>query len=69
MPFISITEFLAFLLILCLTLFHPLFLLLLCNRINFTSVKPIVAGSLLPTVLHIKKTEVWGRHTQVSSGR
>ena len=55
MLFISITEFLAFLLILCLTLFHPLFLLLLCIRINFTSVKPIGAGSLLPMVLHIKK--------------
>lgn len=55
MLFISMTEFLAFLLILCLTLFHPLFLLLLCIRINFTPVKPIVAGSLLPMVLHIKK--------------
>ena len=58
MLFILITEFLAFLLILRLRgapYSTPLFLLLLCMRINFTSLKPSVAGPLLSTFLHVKK--------------
>lgn len=50
------------------TLFHPLFLLLLCIRINFTSLKPIVAGPLLSTFLQVKKLKRGEDTMLVSNG-